>query len=142
MTTLSIFVDENNLLVFHNGVELASVEQYETCDRSDLSIFSALIPGEKIILKEGTFLLDEDLDLISMFHVFVKYDGGWLGYDLINKNGVYEFNNREYQGEKIFFIIKDGYVVKCDDIEEIKIYENDPKRIKIAGEIISPEVNI
>lgn len=52
---------------FLNFVEgqLASVRDFNLADRCTGSIFESLNPGETVDLREGSFLLDEDLDLIN-----------------------------------------------------------------------------
>jgi hypothetical protein len=52
-------------LSFH-GDTLATKQQYELADRCVGSVFEALNPKELILLEEGQFLLDPDLDLIGI----------------------------------------------------------------------------
>ena len=57
---VSIYVKDGCLCF--NGVNLASVDDYLSSDRSIGSVFESLSVGEQVLLKEGKFVLDEDLD--------------------------------------------------------------------------------
>lgn len=57
-------LSENGFLNFSTGA-LASREEYETVDRCVGSIFEALRPSENVQLKEGYFILNDDLDLVQ-----------------------------------------------------------------------------
>jgi hypothetical protein len=48
-----------------DGKRLATIFEYMLADRCVGSIFEGLHPGQKIILAEGEFELDEDLDPIQ-----------------------------------------------------------------------------
>lgn len=52
----------NGTLAF-NGDQVASVKEYMEADRCVGSIFEVLEAGEEVILQEGTFIIDEDLDV-------------------------------------------------------------------------------
>jgi hypothetical protein len=56
--------NDNGFLNFSIGT-LANVDDYETSDRCEGSIFESLEPGETVVLSEGEFKIDEDLDLIK-----------------------------------------------------------------------------
>lgn len=47
------------------GDRLASLEEFRSADRCVGSIFEAQEPGEGLILQEGLFVLDKDLDVLS-----------------------------------------------------------------------------
>lgn len=56
---------DNGFLNFSTG-RLATQEEYELGDRCTGSIFEALQPGESVVLQEGIFELDKDLDLTTI----------------------------------------------------------------------------
>ncbi len=61
-------LSDNGFLNFSTGA-LASREEYGTADRCVGSIFEALRPGESIQLKEGYFVLNDDLDLVQDWQI-------------------------------------------------------------------------
>lgn len=61
---IEIFINEGQLA--WDGERLSTKEEFDLADRSTGSIFEALEPKEGVLLEEGLFILDEDLDLISL----------------------------------------------------------------------------
>ena len=63
---IEIFVDkETGVLGWESG-HLASIKEFDLADRCVGSVFESLEPGEGVILDEGLFVLDEDLDLQNL----------------------------------------------------------------------------
>ena len=62
-----IFNDHGTLTFNAEGKQLplATKEEYELADRCIGSVFEALSPEEHIQLKDGYFILDDELDLIQ-----------------------------------------------------------------------------
>ncbi len=61
--TTPIYYNNDNLTF--DGVTLATKEHFELSDRCQGSIFEALSPGVIVMLVDGFYLLNEDLDLSS-----------------------------------------------------------------------------
>ena len=48
-----------------DGDRLATVDEYNQCGRDVGSIFEALEPGEVVLLSDGDYVLDADLDPVA-----------------------------------------------------------------------------
>lgn len=57
----------DGFLNFSHG-KLASVEEYKSEPRDVGTIFEALEEGDKVVLQEGIFVLDKDLDLVEKIY--------------------------------------------------------------------------
>ena len=55
----------DGMLTFDNEYPLATKTEYELGDRCVGSVFEALSPEESIQLKDGYFVLDDELDLVQ-----------------------------------------------------------------------------
>jgi hypothetical protein len=83
METSTQIFSNNGMLVFDREFPLATKEEYETADRCIGSVFEALLPAEHIQLKDGHFVLDDELDLIENWDiVLVQYPASGEVYDV------------------------------------------------------------